>query len=195
MLQATSVTTTPSLSALPGWAVLIAIAAIVLLSGVVVIVGRHWLGSHDSNSASGQSPGASSDGDSTIVRSWIAIALVGGLLVFCAAALSLGDSTLRSTLFGGLIASVGAAVAFYFSSKTAEQARQDIMSVAQTTTDVPSLNGLQVSDAQATMAKTPLQLVINGSGTPQDVVENQSPVAGTSIRSGSTVTVDRKAPG
>ncbi|HEX5251382.1 MAG TPA: hypothetical protein VFW14_17090 [Gaiellales bacterium] len=37
---------------------------------------------------------------------------------------------LRSTLFGGLVASVGAAVAFYFSSNTADQARSDVLNAA-----------------------------------------------------------------
>ena len=57
--------------------------------------------------------------DKSVIRSWIAMTLVFGLLIFCATAFVVGDSALRSTLFGGLVASVGAAVACYFSSKTA----------------------------------------------------------------------------
>jgi len=41
------------------------------------------------------------------------------------------DPTLRSTLFGGLIASVGAAVAFYFSSKTTDQAVNAAVAMSQ----------------------------------------------------------------
>jgi hypothetical protein len=92
----------------------------VIAAGVVIIFARNIL-------RSGQSDPADS-----VIRSWIAIALVLGLLIFCAAAL-LGDNTsLQSTLFGGLIASTGAAIAFYFSSKGADQARADILTAAST---------------------------------------------------------------
>jgi hypothetical protein len=63
----------------------------------------------------------------SFVRSWIAVSLVLGLLVFCAASFMINDARLRSTLFGGLIASAGSAVAYYFSSRAADQARADIL--------------------------------------------------------------------
>lgn len=63
----------------------------------------------------------------SFVRSWIAVALVLGLLVFCGASFMISDAKLRSTLFGGLIASTGSAVAYYFSSRAADQARADIL--------------------------------------------------------------------
>jgi hypothetical protein len=89
-----------------------------IVAGGVVILGRHVLSS-------------TSDGDQgSLIRSWIAIALVMGLLIFCAAALYLPDDAIRSTMFGGLIASVGAAVAFYFSSQGADQARSDVLNTA-----------------------------------------------------------------
>lgn len=93
-----------------------------LLAGIVVIVGRARVGDDTTSAESGGS----------IIRSWIAISLVMGLLVFCAAAFLVEESSLRSTLFGGLIASVSAAVAFYFSSKSADQARSDILKAAVT---------------------------------------------------------------
>jgi hypothetical protein len=93
-----------------------------LLAGGVVIVGRAFVG--------GSTESAESGGGGSVIRSWIAISLVMGLLVFCAAAFLVEDSSLRSTLFGGLIASVSAAVAFYFSSKSADQARTDILKAA-----------------------------------------------------------------
>jgi hypothetical protein len=67
------------------------------------------------------------DPTKSLIRSWIAISLVLGLLLFCATAFLIDDSPLRSTLFGGLIASTGSAVAYYFSSRTADQARADIL--------------------------------------------------------------------
>jgi hypothetical protein len=187
--------TTPSLSAIPGWAVLVTVALVIILSGVVIIVGRYQLENKKATSRSVQGPGQPSEADGTLVRSWIAIALVSGLLVFCAVALSLRDSQLQSTLFGGLVASVGAAVAFYFSTKSAEQARQDVMNASQTTTDVPNLHGLKVSDAQAELARTPLQLVLEQpSALLDDVVASQSPAAGTALGAGSKVSIATHAP-
>jgi hypothetical protein len=89
-----------------------------LLAGLVIILARHAVSSPKSEPAS------------SVVRSWIAVSLVLGLLAFCAASFRIDDSTLRSTLFGGLITSVGAAIAFYFSSKSADQARTDILNTA-----------------------------------------------------------------
>jgi hypothetical protein len=88
-----------------------------LIAGGVVIYGRQTVKSANANATQSES----------VIRSWIAITLVIGLLIFCAAAFLINDSALRSTLFGGLVTSVGAAVAFYFSSKSADQARADVV--------------------------------------------------------------------
>jgi hypothetical protein len=85
------------------------VAVALLLIGVIVIWAR------------------SKDAGQSVVRSWIALALVAGLILFCAVTFAINDSNLRSTVFGGLTTSVGAAIAFYFSSKTSDQARQDIL--------------------------------------------------------------------
>jgi hypothetical protein len=90
----------------------------VIVAGGVVIVGRLLL-------KQGQGGTAAS-----LIRSWIAISLVIGLLMFCAASLLGNNSPLQSTLFGGLIASTGAAIAFYFSSQQANEARADILNAA-----------------------------------------------------------------
>ena len=55
------------------------------------------------------------------MRSWIAFALVGGLILFLVFSLGLDDSTLRSTSIGALVANTGAAVAFYFASKASDR--------------------------------------------------------------------------
>jgi hypothetical protein len=85
-----------------------------LVAGIIVVVAR------SRQQAAGAEP-------QSIVRSWLAISLVLGLLTACAAAFELDDPKLRSTLLGGLVASVGAATAFYFSSKGADTARADIL--------------------------------------------------------------------
>ena len=177
-----------------GWVVLVTISSVVILTGVVVILGRYWLENKKPNGQSEQGPGGPNDSTGTLVRSWIAISLVSGLLVFCAVALSNGSATLQSTLFGGLVTSVGAAVAFYFASKSAEQARQDVLAATQPTAETPRLAGMSVTDARTEMAKTPLQLVIsNPIALPGDLVTRQSPSAGTSVRSGAKVTVDTQS--
>jgi len=43
-----------------------------------------------------------------------------GLLALCATAFAIGDKTTRSALVGALTASVGAAIAFYFSAKATD---------------------------------------------------------------------------
>jgi PASTA domain len=178
MLGAASGQSVPTIGNLPGWTVLVTVAAVIILSGLVVIIGRKLL------------DGGSSDASESLVRSWIAISLVGGLLVFCAVAFSIGDSALRSTLFGGLVASVGAAIAFYFSTKSAEQARQDVITAAVGTTTVPDLVNKTLDESRALVATTPLQLVV---GTAQaqggDRVSGQSPAAGSSARNGASVTI------
>ena len=58
----------------------------------------------------------------SLVRSWIAVGLMIGLLALCAIAFAIGDKTTRSALVGALTASVGAAIAFYFSAKASETA-------------------------------------------------------------------------
>src|SRR5215211_4397650 len=106
----------------------------ILAAGLVVIYGRREVpGDSTSTPATASSaPPSTRTGPTSVIRSWIAIALVIGLLIFCGAAFLVSDTTLRSTLMGGLVASVGAAVAFYFSSKAADQARADILGAAVT---------------------------------------------------------------
>jgi hypothetical protein len=198
-----------ALTGYSGWVVVIAVGSLIILSGLVIILGRYWLGGYKvARSSQGADDGARGAGrtraqlppaptaaDSTLVRSWIAIVLVAGLLIFCAVALAINDAQLRSTLFGGLVASVGAAVAFYFSSKGADQARQDILSAALGTVEVPNLVDLSVSAARAVMSKTPLKLALANAQPPDtDEVNTQSPDAGTEVRVGSKVTIVTGAP-
>jgi hypothetical protein len=172
-----------------------AVAGTVILAGMVVIAGRAALAA-----LAPKQPAQAGDSGASIVRSWIAISLVAGLLIFCAVTFAINDSTLRSTLFGGLVASVGAAVAFYFSSKSADQARQDVMSAALGTTEVPNLVGTPppsktIADARATISEAPLKLVVNDPNAADDyIVTGQSPTQGTSVRNGSKVSVKTRKP-
>src|SRR3954469_23253868 len=129
-----------------------------------------------------------------LVRSWIAISLVLGLLVFCAASLAIGDSALRSTLVGALAAAVGAAIAFYFSAHQADQSRQDLLTAAAGTVTVPEITDLTLAKASALLAKTSLRLLIDPASSAladddRSHVATQDPDPGTEARRGSTVRI------
>jgi hypothetical protein len=113
-----SITAATSLTFTEGLVLMALIVAGMLGAGLVVIFGRS------------QVTVAAPDGRQSVIRSWIAISLVMGLLLFGAAAFLLDDTQLRSTIFGGLVASVAAAVAFYFATAAANQAGADILAAA-----------------------------------------------------------------
>jgi hypothetical protein len=120
------------------------IVGFVLLGGVVAAFGRSLLeGSFKSRSGSMPDKGGAGRAtpDRTFMRSWLALALVGGLLIFAAVSFQLDDTALRSSLLGGVIASAGAATAFYFASKSSDQARQDILNASFPRVTAPSLIG------------------------------------------------------
>lgn len=174
-----------SLGALPGWTALLTIAVIIILAGLVVLLGRYILEVRPR--ASSDSSSGTSDVTSSLVRSWIAISMVSGLLIFCAEALSLKDTALRSTLFGGLVSSVGAAVAFYFSSKNSDKARQDFMTATQSAY-VPDLKGKSVPEALKLMASSPLRLDLDSEDlNTNKKILHQSIPAGTLLRNGTVV--------
>jgi hypothetical protein len=93
-----------------------------------------------------------------IIRAMLALVLVGGLVILAGASFSMGDTQTRSLLIGGLVASSAAAVAFYFASRDADNARRDLLNAALGTETVPKLEGLDVSQAQAMMSSGSLVL-------------------------------------
>jgi Putative Ig domain len=142
-----------------------------LLAGGVVIAGRRWVQ-------------GGADQPVSVIRSWIAISLVMGLLVFCAMAFLLDDAAVRSTLFGGLIASVGVAVAFYFSSKAADQARTDILNAAvalsQGATPPSGFTATSPPDGPV-MAQYSYRLAATGQPTPTFVLASGALANGLSL--------------
>ena len=157
-------------------------AATILLIGLLVILARSQVAGKDPNQS--------------VVRSWIALALVAGLLLFCAVTFSVNDPDLQNTIFGGLTASVGAAVAFYFSSKSSDQARQDILNAAFGTEAVPDLTGLTEDQATALLGKTSLRLEVSpdSSSAADAKVASQQPPKDSVVRKGSSVVVTLPAP-
>ena len=137
-----------------GAVLLLAVIAGSILAGIVVIIGRKWVT-------------GSADGPQSIVRSWLALSLVFGLLGFCAAAFEIDDQQVRSMLLGGLVASAGAATAFYFSSKGADKARSDILATATTLAQggVPP-SSFSAADPPAATAGTDYSYTFVTDGTP-----------------------------
>jgi hypothetical protein len=194
---ATSTTPTTSVTHLShgdGVLVVALVVAFVLLAGAVVALGRRALeGAPLRKAKSGSNPTNKSASpkdapDSTLVRSWLAISLVGGLLIFAAVSFWLDDTTLRSTLIGGVIANAGAAVAFYFASKSSDQARRDILSAALPSTLVPDLVGNNLATAQQAVAATPFRLEVSPPNPSADAqVVSQHPTANQPAMAGSPI--------
>lgn len=163
--------------------VVIAITAgLVLLAGLVVILGRSVI--------------KGADPDQSLVRSWIALALVAGLVLFCAVTFALNDPTLQSTLFGALTASVGAAIAFYFSAKNADSARQDILNATFGTDTVPQLLGDSKDQATAKLANSSFKMEVDpaSSAASNATVSKQVPVGNSVARKGSAVVITLTQP-
>lgn len=144
------------------------VVAGIIAAGIVIIIGRNLL-------KSGQDGPAAS-----VIRSWIAISLVIGLLIFCAATLLGNNTSLQSTLFGGLIASTGAAIAFYFSSKGADQARADILNAAATLgqggTKSSAFSAIAPPDGKVNVTYPTYRMIADGSPAPTYwVVKGQLP--------------------
>jgi uncharacterized iron-regulated membrane protein len=167
-----------SLSFLQMLAVLGIAAGAIIVAGLIVLWGRSVM------KTSGET-------DQSLVRSWLALTLVIGLVLFCGVSLFLSDTNLRSVLIGGLTASAGTAIAFYFSSKSADQARQDILKVTFGSETVPDLKGCTREKALGRLGQTSLQLVVDpASSTAGDAtVVSQMPVKDSQVLKGSQVVV------
>jgi hypothetical protein len=154
------------------------VAGVIVIAGLIVMWSRYVM----------------KDGGGTeqsIVRSWLALTLVIGLVLFCGVALFLSDTNLRSVLIGGLAASTGTAIAFYFSSKASDQARQDILNATFGTETVPDLKGCTRDEAMRRLGQTSLQLVVDPTSPTAEsaTVDSQMPLKDSQVRKGSPVTV------
>ena len=179
---------------------LVIMGVVLLGAGLVVMWARQQAGTRAASKAGTTGSATAPDSDkgsaafevgASVVRSWIAISLVIGLLLFCALTFAVPDTALRSTLIGALAASVGSAMAYYFSTKSAEQARQDLMTTIAGSEVVPDLHGMNAATAATTLGKTSLKLEINPPGfkDPTATVLSQNPNRGVSAPKGSSVQV------
>jgi len=124
------------------------------------------------------------------VRSWIALSLVAGLVLFCVLAFAIDDPSARSTLIGALGAAVGSVIAFYFTSKATEQTHQ-LLAATMGTESIPDLSNLSEAKAKERLGTTSLQLVTAlDSPAPDNLtVTKQDPIAGTTAPKGASVFV------
>jgi hypothetical protein len=121
-----------------------------------------------------------------LTRTVLAIALVGALILLTGASFysSASDAQTRNLLVGGLVASSSAAVAFYFASRTAQEARQDLLSASLGAERVPHLIGSTPAQAQALVSRSSLALnVPNG----LNAIVQQSIPAGTLVSRGTVI--------
>lgn len=156
--------------------ILIAVAAIAI--GLTIIYGRTRF--------------TKGEEKQSIVRSWIAVSLVVGLSIFCAASFGLVDPNLRSTLIGGFTASAGGAIAYYFSSKSADEARQDLLATFAGVDTVPSLIGKTLDEARVVLGGTYFRLQVENPDPPHSAdvkIAKQTPLAGVTALRGSNVKV------
>ena len=157
------------------------VAVTVLIGGLLVILSRGRSGRPDGNMST--------------IRSWLAVALVSGLILFCAVSLAIPDSSMRSTLFGGLIASAGAASAFYFASSNSDQARKDILDASFGTMEVPDLGNKTLDQVHEVVARSAMELQVQPPEAPGTAtVRSQDPPAGVRVRRGTTLTVTADDP-
>ncbi|AGS73687.1 hypothetical protein B446_34445 [Streptomyces collinus Tu 365] len=158
------------------WILLSTVVAI----GIVLVVARRVV------------PGRTVSSNS-VVRSWVAMALVTGLMAFCAVAFAVRDTNLRSTLIGALAAAVGSAVAFYFSGKAAEDARKDVLSAAFGGEEVvPDLIRCTKDEAAVKLGGTTLKLELapdSGPSAAPAAISRQDPAKGATVPRGTAVKV------
>lgn len=158
--------------------ILVAVGLMVLVGLVCVLMHRFMIRSrHDA-------------ADTSMTRPVLAVLLVGAVLILAAASLSMDDADTRNLLIGGVVSLSSAAVAFYFSSTVATEARRDLMAATMGVEQVPDLKGKSLTDAQAIMSGSRLVLAVTNPPAPAGaLVTKQDPPAGTSVKGAHSVTV------
>ncbi|PWI13009.1 hypothetical protein DI272_01795 [Streptomyces sp. Act143] len=125
-----------------------------------------------------------------VVRSWLAIAFAAGALILVPITFALQDSTTRNVLIGALVATLSAATTFYFTTKSAQEAQQNLLK-AQGTERVPDLVGFTLTEARKITSVSSLILDVDPN-TPDGQnkrVRTVQPTAGTEITKGAHVTL------
>jgi hypothetical protein len=159
---------------------------LILGIGALILVSRVQLEGKRTDESSG------ADGGRTLLRSWLAAALVSVLLLLAVGSLFIDDSDLRSLLMGGVIASAGTATAFYFASKASEQTQRNLLDAAFTSAStivLPDLAGKTVSDARTIVTALRLKLDTEPTGMADTArVASTRPSKGATLKPDDTVT-------
>ncbi len=134
-----------------------------------------------------QAPGETGDATS-MTRPVLAILLVGTVVVLATASLTLADKETRNLLVGGVVSLASAAVAFYFASSGASEARRDLLKATGRET-VPNLKGRTFAEAQALVSLTSLALEKPPDPVPPGPIVDQVPAPETMVPPGQRLTV------
>jgi hypothetical protein len=157
---------------------------VLVFVGVVVIVGLAAVLMHRFMLQS-----KSTSDESSMTRPVLALVLVGTVVMLAAASLTLEDEQTRNLLIGGVVSLSSAAVAFYFASSGATEARRDLLKATSGAT-VPDLIGQTFVQAQAVISLTSLALVKpDPAPDEKKTITAQDPLPGTAAPAGQRVTV------
>ena len=133
-----------------------------------------------------------------MTRSMLAVLLVGTLLLVALGSLGVDDTNTRNLLLGGIVATSGAAVAFYFSSRNADTAREDLMNatLGTQTVEVPKFTDMKLGAATDLAAKRGLVLIVDpAAGTTDDwTITAQDVREGVRVQRSTQVGVTATAP-
>lgn len=190
--------------------IVLAVFSLLLVTGITIPVSRYYLevrpaveaargGGGGSSGPGGNAPRSQVQADfsSTFLRSWVAMTLVGGLLLFVGMCFWLDDSALRNTAVGGLLSASAAAVAFYFAGKTAEDARKDKkLSSAQPMVKVPKVMNFTPNEVEAVFSSIGLfaDKDYPGAFNPDCRVTGVKPEANSDVARGSMVKITFAGP-
>lgn len=130
--------------------------------------------------------------DHGIVRSALALILVTSLALLAAVVhFDDGNAEHQTLLLGAVATLASAVVAFYFSSRSAEAARKDLLSAVNVgpKVPVPDLVGMTVAEAKSQMSASNVSLTLPQEAPEDAVIATQNPASGTEAPPGQTVTV------
>jgi hypothetical protein len=162
-----------------GGGVLVALVCLLVLIAIVAVLLHRILSAKDGTDAS----------DRSVARPTLALLLVGTLAILATASLTMSDKETRNILVGGIVSLSSAAVAFYFSSKGATEARRDLLKATSGVT-VPELVGKTLSQAREIVSGTSLTLAkVDQEPGPDVVSTSQDPKAGQTLMPGSAISL------
>ncbi|PTT67012.1 hypothetical protein [Arthrobacter sp. HMWF013] len=101
-----------------------------------------------------------SPGETSLTRPYLALLLVGSVVIITAASLAMDDPDLQKSLVGAVISLSSAAVGFYFASAEATDARRDLLKSTAQTVQVPDLKGMTIEAAKDVVKTVPLSLIV-----------------------------------